>query len=54
MKQKCPKSRKIESEIKNTPGTICTPLRTNKYRRVTYSRRWGHPEVFQKDGIASV
>ena len=28
---------KKESEIKNIPGTICAPLRTNKYREVTYS-----------------
>ena len=24
MNQKCANSRKVESEIKNTPGTICT------------------------------
>ena len=37
MNQKCPKSRKNESEIKNTPGTICTTLRILKYRGVTCS-----------------
>ena len=55
MNQKCAKSRKVvESEIKNTPAAICTALRTNKYRGVTYSCRWGHREVFQKDGIVVV
>ena len=32
MKQKF---RKVESEIRNTPGAISTPNRTNKYRAVT-------------------
>ena len=54
MNQKYPNSRKVESEIENTAGTICTPLRTNKYRGFTYSRRWGHREVFQKDKIVGV
>ena len=54
MNQKCPKSRKIESLINNTPGTNCTPLRTSKNRGVTYSRQWGHRQVFQKDGIVGV
>ena len=53
MNQKCPKSRKIESEIE-IPGTIRTPLRTNNYRGATYSRRWGHREVFQKNEIVGV
>ena len=50
MNQKCPKSRKVESEIKSTAGKICTPLRTNKYRGVTNLR----PGVTQKDGIVGV
>ena len=53
MNQKCPESRK-EIEIKNTAGTICTPLRTTKYRTFTYLRRWGHREVFHKDEIVGV
>ena len=48
------KKRKVESEIKNIAGTICTPLRMNKYRGVTYSRRWVRREVFQKDRSAGV
>ena len=42
MNQKCPETWKVESEIKNAAGTICTTPRTNKYRAVTYWRRWGH------------
>ena len=36
MNQKCPKSQKVESQFKNTPGTNCMPLRTNKKGGVTY------------------
>ena len=38
MDQKFPKSRKVESEIKNTGGKICTPLRfsTNEYRGIFF------------------
>ena len=54
MNQKCPKSSKVESDIKNTAGTICTSLRTNKHSGVTYSRQWDHREVFHKDGIVGV
>ena len=54
MNQKYPKSPKFESEIKNIPGTTCTPLRSNKYHEVTYSRQWGHREVFKKDGTLGV
>ena len=39
MNQKCTKSRKVGSEIKNTPGSFCTPLRTTNYRGVPYSPR---------------
>ena len=54
MKQKCPKSRKDESQIKKKHCRYklqsYTPLRTNKYQEIIYSRRWSHREVFQKDG----
>ena len=39
---------KVVSEIKNSAGTMCTPLRTDKQRGVTYSRQWGHRVVFRK------
>ena len=48
MNQKCPRSRKVEKDIKNTPGTICTPLGTNKYYGVKYSRRWATERSFRK------
>ena len=38
MNKKGLKSQKVESESKNTPGTICTPPRTKKDRGATYSR----------------
>ena len=39
---------KVESGIKNTAGTICTPLRTNKYRGVTYSVDGASERSFKK------
>ena len=54
MTQKYRQSRKVERQIKNTPGTNCTPLRLNKYREVTFWRQWGHREVFRDNGTVEV
>ena len=54
MNPKSPESRKVDSEIKNIEGTICTTLGAKRDRGVTYSRQWGHRGVFQKNRIVGV